>query len=183
MKIKNLFKSAIAIGSLVVLSGCANTQGGASHLNAYYSTSNVSQEHRLHNNVQVGDLNGFLDTSKNLFSTQKTANLSEDEARKALEESLRQAGMLSNSGKYRLDAELVDADLAGLMSHRMTERNITISYVLSEAYRATLYESVITGRGENQIGFINNQWKEERVTAERAYQDNFRQLIEDLKNI
>jgi hypothetical protein len=65
----------------------------------------------------------------------------------------------------------------------MEERKITIRYALRNPLVNTVYENVITGRGENDVGFMYLQWKEEHITATRAYRDAFRQLIEDLKDL
>ena len=180
---KNSIKVLIAGISLAVLSGCANTKAVTSQ-DIYYTSEKVNSQHKFSNNIEVDKLDGFLETSKNLFSEAKTSNLNEAEARRALEKSLDEAGMLSNgSADYLLDISLIDADLASLMSDRMEEREITIRYTLKNPLVNTVYKNVITGRGENEIGFIGFQWKEEHITATRAYRDVLRQLIEDLKDL
>lgn len=178
----NIFKLLVAGVSLAVLSGCANTQA-VSGEESYYSNGKVDYNHKLYKNVSVEKVDDFLETSKNLFSDKKTSNLNNEEARIALEKSLKASGMLSNGyADYSLDATLVDADLASLMSDRMEERNVSIEYNLKYSGN-NIYSNVITGNGENEVGFIYLQWKEEHNTSKKAYKDNFRQLIEDLKDL
>lgn len=186
MKIKNLFKSAIAIGSLVVLSGCASmgpTATGVSE-SVYTSNSQVSNQHRLSNNVKV-ETEEFLETSRNAYSSRATANLNNSDAKKAIESSLANAGMLARSGgEYTLRAIMVDPDLSGTItgSNRSWNREITIRYLLTGNNR-TVYDRTITGVANRDKGGLHNVWSEQKTTSEIAYRDSFRQLIEDLKNL
>lgn len=187
MKIKNLFKSAIAIGSLVVLSGCASmgpTATGVSE-STYTSNESVSPEHRLHRNVSV-EAEGFLATSRNPHSSRATANLDNSDAKKAIEKSLLSANLLSNGqGRYVLTAQMIDPDLSGVLigSNRVSKRNIVIKYFLRDMEGSTIYSNIITGSGDRDAPLMGNIWKQQKITSEIAYRDSFRQLIEDLKNL
>lgn len=178
---KNSIKVLIAGVSLVLLAGCANTKAVTSQ-DAYYKSTEVVSNSKLSNNIQV-EAEGFRETSKNLFSENRTSSINNSEAKKAIEESLKTAGLFSQEGSYVLKASLLDSDLAGFWGQKTEEREISINFLLEDSYNNVIYNKDIVGKGENEIGFISLQWKEEHIVATRAYRDAFRQLIEDLKDI
>lgn len=183
MKTFTFIKLAVASLALVVLSGCvANVKPVNAEASYAISESKVSADHPLVNNVSV-ETNDFLETSKTKISL-RTANLNNEEAKVAIEESLNSAGMyVNNLGQYLLTARLVDADNANFSGDRMRERNISIHYILSDNSGSSFYNNIILGEGRNNIPLMGSQWTQENITATRAYQDNFRQLIEDLRKL
>lgn len=185
---KNSIKVLIAGVSLVVLSGCTSvgSQPTGNEEATYYTSSGVSQDYELFENISV-ETHEFLETTKNAFSAKSTANLNNENAKKVIEASLNEANLLARGeGRYLLTARLVDADLAGVFigTNRNEKRSITIEYNLVDLFnQSSLYDNVITGRAERDAPFVANAWTQQKITSEIAYKDNFRQLIEDLKDL
>lgn len=182
---KNSIKVLIAGVSLALLAGCASPRIQSAGVDeSSYEANSVSASHTLHRNVSV-KTEGFLETSKNLFAENNKSNLDNEDARKSIERSLDYAGMLGNANsEYVLKARLVDADLGNIWVNKGSKREITIEYNLVSLFDENLYDNIITGVGENDfkiIGFDN--YGREKRAAEKAYNDNFRQLIEDLKDL
>ncbi|WP_133155036.1 hypothetical protein [Billgrantia endophytica] len=180
-------KMVFAIVSLAVLSGCASMGPSATGVSesTYRADKHVSAQHKLHGNVSV-KTEGFLNTSRNPHSSRSTANLDNSDAKKAIEKSLSSANLLASSGgEYTLTAEMKDPDLAGVLigSNRVSKRNIVIKYFLKDKGGSTIYSNVITGSGDRDAPRMGNIWKQQKITSEIAYQDSFRQLIEDLKGL
>lgn len=184
----NITKSIIALASLAVLSGCAAVH--SPHVNmdntVYESTSEVNANSELKNNVSLEEVKDFKSSST-------SAGLNNETAREAITKSLKSADLLSlnDNGRFELSAYLIDADDAGLFietRNQMTgfDRNIIVNYSLYDTEnKYVVYKESITGSGVNDyedatiFGFYDHV----RVAGERAYNDNFRQLIEGLKNL
>lgn len=185
---KNSIKMLIAGVSLAVLSGCASVgpQPTGNEYATYYTSSGVAQDHELFENVSV-ETHEFLETTKNHLSSKSTANLNNENAKKVIEASLDEANLLAGGeGRYLLTARLVDADLAGVIlgTNRNEKRSITIEYNLVDLFdQGSLYDNVITGNADRNAPFMANAWTQQKITSEIAYKDNFRQLIEDLKDL
>ncbi|MCH4812844.1 hypothetical protein [Vreelandella neptunia] len=182
----NIIKSVIALVSLAVLSGCASPmiQSSGVEESTYRSSESVSSNHILHRNISV-ETNGFLETSKSLVSKQSKSNLNNEDAKKAIENSLNSAGMLGDANsEYLLTATLIDADLGSIWTNKASKREISVQYSITTLFSKGIYDNVITGIGENDFKlFTVDNYGREKSASEKAYKDNFRQLIEDLKNL
>lgn len=184
MKIFNLIKLSVASLALVALSGCVNSKAVSASGSEYYTAETVSSQHALHNAVSVSTT-GFLETSRSAFSSQNKSNLNNEDAKTAIENSLENAGLLaSTDGSYNLTAKLVDADLGNIWVNKVNERDIVIEYTLVDSAGVVVYNNVITGEGRRDYRLFDfNLLGKEQLTATKAYQDNFRQLIEDLRKL
>lgn len=182
---KNSIKVLIAGVLLAVLSGCASPRIQSAGIDeSAYEANSVPASHTLHRNVSV-KTEGFLETSKNLFAENNKSSLNDEDAKKAIERSLDHAGMLGNSNsEYVLTAKLIDADLGNIWVNKASRREITIEYNLVSLFSENIYDNIITGVGENDFKIITfDNYGREKRAAEKAYKDNFRQLIEDLKKL
>jgi hypothetical protein len=196
MKTINFIKLAIATISIALVTGCANTRPADVNNSGYHEAQTVPASHRLSNAVAV-EADGFVGTSKFMMSGRTASNLDNNTAKKAVESSLDSAGMLaSNEAKalYKLFVTHVEDDtMTG--NEVFTTRNnwaglvitITLNYQLVDnATGTTIYNSDTTSEGvhDKWRGNIFANWYElQRQSVERSYQDNFRQLIEDLRQL
>ena len=108
------------------------------------------------------------------------------DAKKAIEKSLKAAGMFGGlSGDYTLKATLVDSDIGNIFSTRSYKRKMIINYkLINDISGEVLYDKTITGHGKGEFYIITfDHYGREQDVAEKAFKDNFRQLIEDLKSL
>lgn len=186
---KNLLK-VVAVGiSLVLLSGCASPFISPADVDrsAYKvdPSEKVSSNHKLSNDVTV-ETTGFLETTKVYIKRNSKSNLNDENAKKAIEKSLKAAGMFGGlSGDYTLKATLVDSDIGNIFSTRSYKRKMIINYkLINDISGEVIYDKTITGHGKGEFYIITfDHYGREQDVAEKAFKDNFRQLIEDLKSL
>lgn len=173
-----MYKVVLVLTS-ALLAGCASP-AAIDKMTVKPATHSSLPNAQLKENVTIQSVSGGKST--NPLWVSKVGN---DGFKQALEESLRNAMLLSNSGqssKYTLDAKLLSLDqpVAGLdmtvtaaVEYTLTERatqKVLYSKIISTPYTATFSDSA--------IGFIRI-----KIANEGAIHENIRSVIEALNQL
>lgn len=171
-------KLSVVLSFLLFLFGCAS---GARMENMRLTESNdavPSFDAKLEHQVRVGSVTGGKETNPAWIS-----QISNDEFQQALKASLQSYGLYSDTGKYRLTAELVKVDqpLLGGLNPRVTTY---INYQLEDSSsKDILFEKLITAShtatGDDTLYGV----KRLRMANEGSGKENIKLLIQELSNL
>ena len=190
MKVLNKVALLTIAISAISLTGCVTVTAESNpEKSALTGTAPVGFGHALHEAVKIGDLEGFKGTSIFPITGRVSPNLDTEGAKKALELTLDNAGMLANAendARYQLNAKVEDSGEIGAWGSESSingiERNSIIHYALVNLKNGQdVYARSIDSYGESDGGGMAF-YLVEKEASEASYKDSFRQLIIDLKS-
>lgn len=183
MNCKRIF---IPLLATVMISGCSSQIIQPVEVENSQYISNEAVGHYLENSITVETIN-FLPTISRVSNMEGRANLNNKDAKTAIENSLESIGFLGDdSTKYTLKADLIDSDLDKTFSERFDKDisiDIEIEYTLKEGDNIVYNENIKSSASNGRPLFSFNVYKNEKNVVEKAYRNNFKQMIENLQSL